>query len=392
MWPLLLKVGLAAFTVSAIVDALTEEKKEMFDHSKKVQRFHDEKVLLDKAMKDKLRTRRDSNRKKVRDNLEDLKTPKFHRQGSIAMGTIIQCKDDGLDIDDGIYFQTQDLKKDDGSEYTPSEIKQRIKKAVSDPQFNKKPEIKTSCVRVFYAEGYHIDLPSYRKLADGSYELAGETWTKSDPKAVTNWFIDAVKAQSPKDSSDQLKEIVRLLKKFGKRWSDAPSGFIVTALCVEGCYKANASRIDVAIYDTMKGIHDRLVNKGLEVDHPVVAGQKLTKGVSDPKMQKFKERLKSALDDLAVLFEDGCTEKKANAAWGKVFGEKDYFEASLEAKASADAQGRLAAQVEKDAGLVATLAAAPSILKPKAAEALQNRADEIDAVKKRGGGEGYGFG
>lgn len=392
MVPLLLNVLKVSLIVGIIAEFLLDEEEKMFDRSKKIKSFHDDEVLLDKSMKEKLIARRDTNRTRVKDNLEDLPTPRFHRQGSIAMGTIIQCPDEGLDIDDGIYFYAEDLKKEDGSEYNTSEIKEKIKKAVSVTQFKKQPEIMPSCVRVFYNEGYHIDLPSYRELEDGTYELAGEKWTESDPKTVTDWFVKAVKEQSPEDKDEQLREIVRLMKKFVKKWDNPPSGFTISALCVEECYRPHTSRIDTSLYDTMKALHQRLVDKGFEVDHPVVDDQKLTKGPFDSKMQKFKDELKGALDDLQVLFDKDCTEEKADKAWGKVFNARDYFTASLKNEASADAIGKATVQSTKSADIAAAAIAAPAILKTKAAEALENHSKEIDAVKKRGGGEGYGFG
>lgn len=50
-------------------------------------------------------------------------------------------------------------------------------------QFNAEPEVKTSCVRVNYVDGYHVDFAIYRREYNEwndswVYEHAGADWTE----------------------------------------------------------------------------------------------------------------------------------------------------------------------------------------------------------------------
>ena len=38
-------------------------------------------------------------------------------------------------------------------------------------RFARDPEVKTSCVRIHYEEGYHVDMPVYRIVIDGADKL-----------------------------------------------------------------------------------------------------------------------------------------------------------------------------------------------------------------------------
>ena len=74
---------------------------------------------------------------------------------------------------------------------------------------------------------------------------------------------------------------------------------MVTKLVVDH-YRANEAREDISLYDSMCSIRDRL-NQNLEVDHPVVSGEKLTKGPDDARTRFLREKLRDAIATLAVL-------------------------------------------------------------------------------------------
>ena len=81
-----------------------------------------------------------------------------------------------------------------------------------------------------------------------------------------------------------------------------PGGFsqdLVTKLVVDH-YRANEAREDISLYDSMCSIRDRL-NQNLEVDHPVVSGEKLTKGPDDARTRFLCEKLRDAIATLAVV-------------------------------------------------------------------------------------------
>src|SRR5690606_28338744 len=156
---------------------------------------------------------------------------------------------------------------------------------------------------------------------------AGDSWTESRAADVEEWFDRRNQALSPDvDNGRQFRRIVRLIKKFArsrKAWkAEIAAGFTITKL-VEEHFVADALREDRALRETMQQIQNRL-RWNLEVVHPVTPGAKLTDGPNDSRTAYLRDRLREALDDLAVLERVDCTEKQAAAAWDKVFN-TDFF-------------------------------------------------------------------
>ena len=227
----------------------------------------------------------------------------------------------------------------------------------------------------------------YRRIVDENdrgeeetrIELASSEWKVSNPLAVTDWFLDANKAQSPDtDNGGQLRRIVRLLKGFSRSrasWRDhVATGFMITKLVVER-YSANAAREDVALYDSMVAIRDRL-RWNLEIAHPTVDGEMLTKGDDDSRAKFLREKLDWAIGELAVLSQWDCSREQALKAWDGAFN-STYFINRLETD---EAKGQKADR----AG-----AAAPSLGAGVASSLLVEGAEaaaEEKPVDKRGGG------
>jgi len=318
----------------------------MFDCSKEITLFHNEKVALPQLLRSDLRDKRDANRERLKSGLtaEEEPTPTgMWSQGSYAMHTMVQAEENDFDIDDGVYFKKDDLVDSNGFELDPYLAKEMVRKAVNHHSLNTPPEIKDNCVRVHYEKGYHIDIPVYRTTSeDGKefYELASATsWKISDPRAVTEWFNESNKEQSPDETNGlQMRRVVKLLKDFVKsnttHHEEGPSGFIISKLVQEE-YEPHLGRDDKSLYYTMRNIHDRLKDKSLEVDHPVV-DEKLTAGEYDPTTTLFRTQLNSAMDELQVLFETQYA-GEALTAWGKVFKDQAYFskQASMQTQESA---------------------------------------------------------
>lgn len=371
-------VGYATFR---FMDWLFDEEEDMFDCSAEISKFHNERVTLPESIQKIMRERRNANRDRLEAGLEKNDKPQveeFVSQGSYAMRTMVQTEGNDIDIDDGAYFAAENLKNSNGSDMTPRSVREMIWEILSDKDFKKPPEIKDNCVRIFYNEGYQVDIPAYRKVVksgllgeDVYYELASkDQWRRSDPRAVTEWFKARNKEQSP--DGEQMRRVVRLLKDFVQsdpKWKGkGPSGFIVTKL-VDECYAPYDGRDDQALYYTMRNIRDRL-NDDLEVEHPVPEiDENLTKGPNDSTAEFFRDRLDDALKDLEVLLDTDDADE-ALSAWGDVFSEKEYFEKLAEDRQEPDAEAK---------NNVAT----PSIW------VKSNSDDDPPAVKKQGGGR-YG--
>lgn len=304
----------------------------MKDCSKDVLAYHNEKVTLPQSERTSMRDRRNSNRDRLKKQLKEDKKPlpqEFIKQGSYAMLTMVQDADNDYDIDDGVYFTQAALKGPKGGDMAAKDARQMVCDALQHSGFTTPPDVRKNCVRVFYATGYHVDMPVYRiRESDEEYELAsGSEWNHSRAADVEEWFDNANQTKSPDDTNGrQFRRIVRDLKRFAKSrdtWKDKiTSGFAITILAEE-TYVANKDREDMALRNTMRGMYNRLI-LNLEVNHPVTPGRKVTKGPDDSKMKFFRDKLKEALDHLDVLDKTDCTRQDALKAWDKVFN-TEYF-------------------------------------------------------------------
>ena len=336
MNPLLIFAA-ASLSIVAVVRTLSPRHQKgassMYDTNKEISKYHNDKVRLPQTTQDKLRGHRQANQNRLKNGLKSANKalPKeFIKQGSYAMYTINQHQNNDYDIDDGAAFEKDDLVGDRGAEMSGLQARQMVRDAVDDGSFKQAPEVRANCVRVYYQEGHHVDIPVYRKCTDfwgeEYLELASSSWKKSDPKGVTNWFNDSVKDKSPdSNNGQQMRRTTRLMKKYSTSrdsWN-SPSGFIISVL-VDECYSGKLDRDDEALYETMRKIYNRLCID-LTVRHPVL-NEYLTKSSEDACMVDFKDHLKKALDDLQVLFDDDCTHKSAMAAWKKVFNDKFFDE------------------------------------------------------------------
>ena len=345
-----LKLAGIVAVAKVLLDLLSDEEDKMYNCHEDILAYHDEEVTLPQEERREMRKRRDANRQRLKDGLDGDGHPqpaKSKSQGSYAHRTMVQDANKDYDIDDGVYFRMEDLKGPRGADKSAAQAKAMVCGGLQDEQFKDAPEIRTNCVRVYYAVGYHVDVPVYRVVettdwlgeTEVRYEIASSDWKESDPGAVTDWFNQNNESQSPDDANGrQLRRMTRLIKGFARSresWRKRiASGFTITALVVE-CYKANADREDQALYYTFVAIRDRL-NWDLEVKHPVVDGEMLTTGSDDARTKFLLERLDWAIDHLAVLSEVECSRETALKAWDKVF-DTGFFASRLETETSASA-------------------------------------------------------
>lgn len=303
----------------------------MYDLSGRFNTFYENYVVLPQTTQTDLYHKKDLNIQRLKDGLKEYNNDNDTSytivetcvQGSMAMSTIVQNDKSDYDIDVAIVFDKSDLNGK-GAQSTRNMVASALKRKTK--QFNTAPEVKTSCVRVTYAEGYHIDFAIYRRSWDDykecwMYEHAGSDWTERDLKGITEWFVT-----ENKDSDSQLRKIVRLSKMFCKSresWVKMPSGLIQTVISDEQL-ESKYTRIDELYYYTMQSIVNRLENN-LSVTAPVDNGRDLTPRKSDiDRMANWKNRLKSKLEDLDVLFKDDCCKDDAVQAWYGFFNH-DYW-------------------------------------------------------------------
>ncbi|MDI6716716.1 MAG: hypothetical protein QME63_07215 [Actinomycetota bacterium] len=275
-----------------------------------------EEIKLAPAKKVFLRTSRDAVRKKIKkyfkEELEE-EVPKFRGQGSYSMDTIVNPLDGEYDIDDGVYLSNLDSDK---SKWPSAETAHNWVFEAVKGHTDTDPVDKRTCVRVIYAGQYHVDLPIYG-IHNNTIYLAekGKTeWTLSDPKAITDWFLDQVKSKG-----EQLRRVVRYLKAWADNKSQKmPSGLVLTILASNN-FVSN-QRDDIAFTETVRNIYNQLL-VSTAILNPVDITEDLSGGISKSQMNNFKDMLSKLIEraDKAIKEDD---EDKACELWTKEFGNR----------------------------------------------------------------------
>jgi len=355
----------------------------MYDCSKHILAYHGEDISLPQSERTAMRVRRDANRKRVRKGLEDAGHPKpkeFVSQGSYSMKTMVQDEDKDYDIDDGVYFENDDLVGPRGADLSSLDARKRVRDAVDDGTFKDKPEVKPNCVRVHYSEGYHVDLPVYRIVEEkdaagntSSYvELAADDgWKRSDARDVTEWFEKKNSSLSPDSTNGrQMRRVTRYLKKLSRSrpsWKKPILGGFGVTVLVSECFVGDVDREDIALYKTMLAVLNRL-KTNLVVKHPTTPGVTITNGESDAAARFLRDRVSEVVKYLKPLHSAKCDEETALKAWDKAFNTKFFSARYKEEKAKKEASG------SRNAGLIKVLGSSESVR---------------EAVRKDGGGN-YG--
>lgn len=312
----------------------------MRDCHLQVAKYQRDQVRLSNDSRKDIFAKAKTNRKRLKDGLaaNDDPTPIGQRtQGSYAMRTIIVEESGDYDIDDGVYFKKEDLVGPNGGDKTPLAAREMVCDALQDDRFSDAPEVLKNCVRVYYNEGYHIDVPIYRHVVvkdawtgeeSDHYELASSSWKRSDALAVTSWFRDFNKdncVNASKDSDKgQFVEVVRLLKAFARSRSSwkgrISNGFVISKL-VSDHWVEVADRDDKALRDVAKAIRNKL-SWEQAVKHPVLDENIVEDG--NAKARFLHDKLDEKLKHLDVLDEWDCDHAKAMSAWDNFF-DTDWF-------------------------------------------------------------------
>lgn len=303
----------------------------IYNCSKEMMGFLNEKVRLSKNEQDNLRDYREKNLKRLKNGLKKNDEPDYKNsinQGSYAMNTINQHPNKDYDIDVGVIFNKEDLRGSLGNDKSALDTRKMVCKAMQDYKFKKEPQVLKNCVRVYYEEGHHVDMPVYRIYEDDQgneiQELASSDWEESDPESITRWYNDAVIEQSPDTNNGrQMRRITRLVKKWAnsrESWN-MPSGFMISVL-VDEKYLENLDRDDDSLYKTLKAIRDRLAwNRVL--NNPIT-GDSISEN-KEHLLANMYGKLDDALNNtLNVLERVSCTHEDAMKAWSNFFNDNFF--------------------------------------------------------------------
>jgi hypothetical protein len=287
-------------------------------------------IKLTDSRKEKLKASRKDIKKKIRnwfkDNKPDELQPKFHGQGSFEMNTgvnpIPETDDNGntllkYDLDFGIYF----IEKDDEDNKRTVDIWHNWVYSAVEDHTEKKPIDKTTCIRVLFSDGHHIDLPIYYKLKD-VIELAHKSkgWIDSDPKEFYEWFNNL--------KNGQLERIVRYLKGW-KNYRELnntslklPSGFELTILAANNYVEDDND--DKAFRETVRRINTEL-NKanGFKCLRPTTPkDEDVFASYSSTRKDNFLSTLKSLLSDLDRAKDEKNFQKASEILRNNQFGDR----------------------------------------------------------------------
>lgn len=271
-------------------------------------------IKLSSSKADNLKTSRDALRKDIRNWFleKDKKQPKFCWQGSFAMKTTINPISDDYDLDDGIYLQEY---SNDEEEWPSTTTVHNWVKTATDERTSVISTDKNTCVRVNYADGYHIDLPIYIMKDDEPY-LAHKSngWMLSDPKAFTDWFIGEIN-----ENDEQLRRLVRYLKAW-KDYKNIPLKSIEITILVAENFDEYDNRDDKALLSTTEKICN-ILNEKFSCVKPVAPGEDLFEGISDTKKSKIISSLTTLKNDLSsAISEDN--DETATELLQNLFGKR----------------------------------------------------------------------
>lgn len=304
----------------------------MYNCHRDLKAFFDDEVCLRPAELNALREKRENIRRSLRRAFaadDDLPRPiGFHIQGSFAMRTMVRFDVD-YDLDDGVYFDAGDLVGPRGAPMSPVDVRHMVCDALQGFNWADPPDVLKNCVRVWYAKGFHVDLPIYRRRHEARrhsglihirdrYELAGPAWKPSEPRAVTEWFRATNAKLSP--DGDQFRRVVCFLKAIARSrdsWKVLhPTGFVIAKLASE-TYAAARGRDDVALRRTMQRLVARL-DRDLSVKHPILGDEISSRG--ERRAERFGEKLAEMLEWMEILDDPKCRRDDALGAWDFVFG------------------------------------------------------------------------
>lgn len=297
------------------------------------------RIRLTDSKRENLRSARNTLREKISNYFKEDNPeydPNFQAQGSYVMDTIVNPIKDDYDLDDGVYF-LRNLPSDQRPK--PSTFHNWLIDAVGN--HTNDVQDKNTCIRVNYAQGYHIDLPIYYKnFYDPELAHKIKGWILSNPTEFILWFEQKTNSgfkmeflfeanqrdnfriwdEDMRKKDVQLRRIVRYLK----AWCDfkgnqMPSGIIMTILAGNNYYPDQKD--DISLLQTLKNINNSLSKEFVCKRPTTPKGEDLFSEYSNPRKQFFRDEL----DEIIKSGEQAVKEVNQSQAcinWKKHFGDR----------------------------------------------------------------------
>lgn len=279
-----------------------------------------------------LKEKKDIIVERVKAHLKDRGRPQCEEyiQGSYKMKVGI-CAIEGseYDIDVGLRFSF------DESQHAAEEVRGWVFEAVNG--HTESVESKAPCIRVNYADGYHVDLVCYARWDDRSnkeqHRLAHKVkgWRNADPPGLVAYVKDAQKLfEGTEDTitkTNQFRRVVRYLKRWndiaipGER-DDKPTGLALLLLTHQ--HLSGPSKNWLGISDDRDAV-ERVASAAagtigrISVKKPTPEFEDVFSRLSDVQMGQLKERFGELRDALAAA-KNANDVKKACKRLREVFG------------------------------------------------------------------------
>lgn len=281
---------------------------------KQFEQFH-ESVRADYGMNSVLCEKKDIIVNRIRKHLREKSRPGFTEllQGSYKMKTgVVPTSGLEYDIDAGLRFDFSE------KDYEAKTVRKWVFEAVDG--HTEKVDEKGPCIRVTYADGYHVDLVCYAVWQDTvgveQYRLAHKTdgWVPADPPKLLE-HVKKKRAPFKKPycdttdvatKTDQFRREVRYLK----RWNDVaiptdrhdkPTGLAFTLLCGERL--SPRTFVDDGAPDDLTALYllarplGQLIGR-IVANKPTPQYEDMFGRLSDEEMKKLKERFATLADTL----------------------------------------------------------------------------------------------
>lgn len=254
--------------------------------------------------------------------------PDFSEQGSLPIKTTVtpESQGDEIDLDDGIILTNLDPEDDEHWNVT-EEVHGWVMDALMKANTKLGPEDKLNCVRLTYANDYHLDFPIYAPY-QGGFKLARrgpEQWVPSaGPGEYANWFEGEIR-----NNDEQLRRVVRYLKAWNDTQNFGYKGVLLTKIAVDFYTTKIASNRDDEAITAVAAAASEAIKSGKPVNMPVLPNDDLLSGWSTEERTQLRDRLADlASKGSGAIQAESATEAGRN--WVELFG--DRFPASEEGK------------------------------------------------------------
>jgi hypothetical protein len=252
-------------------------------------------------------------------------------QGSYKMKVgICALKGMDYDIDVGLCFSF-----DEGA-HSAEEVRKWVFEAVDG--HTETVETKTSCIRVIYSEGYHVDLVAYARWDDANgveqHRLAHKAkgWRPANPPKLVQIVADARKPFSETEDlatqTDQFRRVVRYLKRWNdhaipKESGDKPSGIALVLLTKTHLTSPalfwDGTPDDRQALEIVATAAAQTYGR-ISAIKPTPEGEDLFAGLSDTAMDNLKKRF-TTLSDALIFAKNANDGAEACKELKKVLGE-----------------------------------------------------------------------